>query len=104
MAGIANPRQHQVDEVKVFETFGGDLPVIHQSRKPKTENEWATVHTTLPVGERKSYFHGCAGIYSSQCGQKPELYIRETHLVNFIQCLFSRTFWHMPHGLFPYAH
>ncbi|MGG0173377.1 hypothetical protein [Paenibacillus dokdonensis] len=42
----ADSRQHQVDEVKVFETFGGDLPVIHHSRKPKTENGWATVHTT----------------------------------------------------------
>lgn len=49
----SDSRQHQVDEVEVFEMFGGDLPVIHHSRKLETENERATVHTTFPVGVRK---------------------------------------------------
>ncbi|WP_136609059.1 hypothetical protein [Paenibacillus dokdonensis] len=72
-------RQHQVDEVKVFETFGGDLPVIHHSRKPKTENGWATVHTTLPVGDKKIIFHECAGMIAvSACSS--QMYIRERTL------------------------
>ncbi|WP_156395352.1 hypothetical protein [Paenibacillus sp. Root52] len=38
---------NQADEVEVFGLFGGDLPVMHQSRKPDfAENGWVTVHTT----------------------------------------------------------
>jgi len=36
----------QVDEVGVFEMFGGDLPVMHQSRESYTENKRATALTT----------------------------------------------------------
>ncbi|WP_128103655.1 hypothetical protein [Paenibacillus sp. DCT19] len=38
---------NQADEVEVFGLFGGDLPVMHQSREPDfAENGWVTVHTT----------------------------------------------------------
>ncbi|OZB90406.1 hypothetical protein CJP46_33075 [Paenibacillus sp. XY044] len=58
----SDSRQHQVDEVEVFGLFGGDLPVIHHSRKLETENEWATVHTTFEwVLENSDHFHECAG-------------------------------------------
>ncbi|GGG06595.1 hypothetical protein GCM10010912_59030 [Paenibacillus albidus] len=35
--------------------FGGDLPVMHQSRKWRTENGRATFHTTLPWVHYKMY-------------------------------------------------
>ncbi|MEN1989419.1 MULTISPECIES: hypothetical protein [Paenibacillus] len=31
---IDNVHGNQADEVEVFGMFGGDLPVMHQSRKP----------------------------------------------------------------------
>ncbi|OAB39810.1 hypothetical protein [Paenibacillus glacialis] len=42
-----NTTAAQVDEVGVFEMFGGDLPVMHQSRESYTENKRATALTTL---------------------------------------------------------
>ncbi|PAD71557.1 hypothetical protein [Paenibacillus sp. 7541] len=44
----------QADEVEVFGMFGGDLPVLHHSRKSDTENEWATVHTMFRQGANQS--------------------------------------------------
>lgn len=46
---------NQADEVEVFGLFGGDLPVMHQSRKPDCGKWMGDCPHNAPVGVRKKY-------------------------------------------------
>lgn len=47
---ILNMDGNQADEVEVFGLFGGDLPVMHQSRKPDCGKWMGDCPHNAPVG------------------------------------------------------